>query len=119
MFTIDPNSPAAPFEQLRRQILDAVSSGAITPNTRLPPVRQIAADLGIAANTAARTYRELEQEGIIETHGRNGTFVSAHGSPAQRRAQAAAAEYVALIHKLNLNTDDALKYVSNALSSQQ
>ncbi len=43
---------------------------------RLPPVRQLAADLGLANGTVARAYRILEEADILETRGRKGTFVA-------------------------------------------
>jgi DNA-binding transcriptional MocR family regulator len=48
----------------------------LPPGTRLPPVRRLAGDLGLAPNTIARAYRELERDGYIETGGRHGTYVA-------------------------------------------
>ena len=49
--------------------------------------------LGLAANTVAKAYRALEQDEVIETRGRNGSFVSASGDSTHRQAQLAAAAY--------------------------
>ena len=49
--------------------------GALAPGSPLPPVRQLAQELGVAANTVAAAYRELRQRGVIETAGRNGTRI--------------------------------------------
>jgi DNA-binding transcriptional regulator YhcF (GntR family) len=73
---IDTSSSVPPFEQLRSQIAGLVARGDLAPGTRLATVRQLAADLGLAANTVARAYRELEADGVISTHGRRGTFVN-------------------------------------------
>ena len=73
--TIDAKMAMAPFEQVRTQIAAAIAQGRLAPGTKLPTVRQLAADLGLAANTVARAYRELEADEIIATHGRRGTFV--------------------------------------------
>ena len=73
---IDPAATVAPFEQLRRQLADRISGGELLPGTKLPTVRALAAELGIAANTVARTYRELEATGLLRTAGRSGTFVA-------------------------------------------
>lgn len=75
LLRIDPSSVVAPFEQLRGQIVRLVAGGELTPGTKLPPVRQLATDLGLAANTVARSYRELEADGVVVTAGRRGTFV--------------------------------------------
>jgi DNA-binding transcriptional regulator YhcF (GntR family) len=115
MVAVDPGSNVPPFEQLRVQILHQVTSGELAPETRLPTVRQLAGDLGVAANTVARTYRELERAGIIETRGRHGTFVSTHGDPAHRQAQKAAAAFAEQIRNLKLSTEEAIALVVSAL----
>ena len=73
MITIDSASPVPPFEQLRGGLVDAISSGELAAGQRLPTVRRLADDLGLAPGTVARAYRELEASGVIETRGRNGT----------------------------------------------
>jgi DNA-binding transcriptional regulator YhcF (GntR family) len=78
-------------------------------------VRRLAADLGLAPNTVARSYRELEADGIIETRGRRGSFVTASGDSAQRLAQAAAREYAERIRELGIGPDEGLGYVRGAL----
>lgn len=55
------------FDQLRTQVIDGVRAGALPPGTRLPTVRDLAGQLGVAANTVARAYRELESAAIVET----------------------------------------------------
>jgi DNA-binding transcriptional regulator YhcF (GntR family) len=75
-YSIDPASTVAPFEQLRAQVAARVASGDLPAGTRLPTVRQLAADLGLAVNTVARAYRELESDGVVATQGRRGTIVS-------------------------------------------
>ena len=118
--TIDADSATAPFEQVRTQIASAVAQGQLTPGTRLPTVRRLAADLGLAANTVARAYRELEGDSVIATHGRAGTFVrsqlldepSGHAGPADL-ARAAATEYVHTARQLGLNSQEAARLVQN------
>ena len=72
---IQTNAPEPVYEQIVRQIHDAVKSGRLTPATPLPTVRQLAGDLVINRNTVARAYRILEEPGVILTAGRKGTFV--------------------------------------------
>ncbi|RKO25494.1 GntR family transcriptional regulator [Pseudarthrobacter phenanthrenivorans] len=57
--TVDLHSPTPPYEQIRSQI-SSLASGTLVPGSRLPTVRSLAADLGIAAGTVARAYKELE-----------------------------------------------------------
>jgi DNA-binding transcriptional regulator YhcF (GntR family) len=74
--SVNLGSATPPYEQIRAQISSLIALGALAPGTRLPTVRSLAADLGIAAGTVARAYRELEQAGLIETRRRNGTVVA-------------------------------------------
>lgn len=118
MLAVDPKSATPPFEQLRVQFRDLVASGELAPGTRLPTVRRLAQDLDLAPNTVARTYRELESEGIIETRGRNGSFVSSHGEPIERQAQDAAAAFAQRIHSLGYDLDRAIELAAAALRGQ-
>lgn len=73
---IDTNSPIPPYRQLVDQVLRLVSSARLPVGQRLPTVRQLAGDLGLANGTVARAYRLLEEAGVVETRGRRGTFVA-------------------------------------------
>ncbi len=122
--TVDPASGTPPFEQLRRQVAAMVAEGTLSPGSRMPTVRRLAADLGLAANTVARAYRELETDGVIATHGRKGTFVSSavidHDTSPDRttgeRARAAADAYVASVRALGLGVTEATRLVELAWS---
>jgi GntR family transcriptional regulator len=69
------NAPEPVYEQIVRQIHDAVKSGKLKPDAPLPTVRQLAGDLRLNRNTVARAYKLLEDQGVILTAGRKGTFV--------------------------------------------
>ena len=86
VITVDLSSPTPPYEQIRSQIETMVVHGTLPPGERLPTVRQLAADLGIASGTVARAYRDLEARGVVVTEGRRGTVVA----PAVPAAHAAA-----------------------------
>jgi GntR family transcriptional regulator len=75
ILSVDPDSPVPPYEQIRSQISSMVASGILPGGTRLPPIRQLADDLGLAGGTVARAYHELEDTGVLVTRGRHGTFV--------------------------------------------
>lgn len=89
IIVIDQVSVIPPFEQLRQQLTTMIVGGALPAGHRLPSVRQLASDLGLANGTVARTYRELESEGLVTTNGRHGTQVNATGKvpSAERRAR--------------------------------
>ena len=119
--TIDSATATAPFEQVRTQIASAVAEGRLDAGTKLPTVRQLAANLGLAANTVARAYRELEADAVIATHGRRGSFVrsefvdqSADHTNSADTARAAAADYVLTVRRLGLSSPEALRLVENA-----
>ena len=78
--SIDITSAVPPFEQVRSQLAALISAGVLTPGTRLPTVRDLAADLGIAVGTVTRAYRELEILGLVTSRRRIGTVV-AEGAP--------------------------------------
>ncbi len=94
LLRLDPDSAVPPFEQLRTQVAAMVATGELTPGQKLPTVRQLATDLGLAVNTVARAYRELEADQIISTQGRRGTFIhsAALDEPAGSGVAAAARE---------------------------
>ena len=73
--TVHVNAPEPVYEQIVRQIHDAVKSGKLKPDAALPTVRQLAGDLRLNRNTVARAYKLLEDQGVILTAGRKGTFV--------------------------------------------
>lgn len=110
---IDPQSGRPPFDQIRMQIIDAIRAGTLPPGTRLPTVRELAGELGLAVNTVARAYRELEAADIVETRGRHGTFV-ARVDPADAAMAAAARVYLDVAHGLGLGKVDAVRYLDAA-----
>jgi len=114
VFHVDPESSVTLYEQLRTQILEQVRSGELIAGTKLPPVRQLADTLGVAPYTVARVYRLLEQDGVLETRGRNGTVVSAQDSP-EASLQLAASEYADRARRLGIPADRAIDYITAAL----
>ena len=118
--TVDPRSAVPPFEQIRGQIASLVSAGTLRPGDRLPPVRQLAADLGLAVGTVNRAYRELEAEGIVITRRRTGTHITEAVKPrnADEAAQLlndAARAYVRAALGLGVTGEAALGAVAEAV----
>jgi DNA-binding transcriptional MocR family regulator len=62
-------------EAIASDVEAAISSGALTPGAELPPIRELASQLGVNANTVAAAYRLLRERGAVETAGRRGTRV--------------------------------------------
>jgi DNA-binding transcriptional regulator YhcF (GntR family) len=107
---VDATSAEAPYEQVRRQIAQGATDGTLPAGHKLPTVRALAAELGIAANTAAKAYRALEADGVIETRGRNGTFVATRHAP-DGATDDAARTYALLARRQGLSRDEALRLV--------
>jgi DNA-binding transcriptional regulator YhcF (GntR family) len=112
---IDSSNTTPVFEQLRMQILGLVRSGDLIAGTKIPTVRGLAEELKIAPNTVAKTYRELEQQGIIETRGRSGSFVASGGDPSRDIAARAATEFVRTVRSIGLDDDQARSFLESAL----
>jgi len=116
--SIDHDSTVPPFEQLRSQVATAVARGDLPPGTRLGTVRQTAADLGLAVNTVARAYRELEADGVVVTRGRQGTFVRSGvldgTSDGGAAAHSAASDYVHVVRRAGLTRAEAVRLVEEA-----
>lgn len=106
MFRIDPHASVPPYDQLKQAVIADVDAGKLAAGTKLPTVRALAAELGLAPNTVARAYRELEALGVLDTRGRSGTFVSGDG--VERAAREAAAAYLARLADLGLTRADAI-----------
>jgi len=112
---IDADSAVPPYEQVRLRIAELAAGGVLAAGAKLPPVRQLAAELGLAANTVARSYRELEQAGLVETRGRAGTLVTARAARTPAAAQQAARRYAEQATALGLSPQAALELVRAAL----
>ena len=110
---VDPQSSVPPYDQVRQQVGDLVARGSLVAGDRLPTVRALAGELGLAVNTVARAYRELESAGVIETRGRAGSFVT--GDEVHSSAKQAAAEYADRVRALGLSPEDAIALVGRAL----
>ncbi|HEU4756690.1 MAG TPA: GntR family transcriptional regulator [Agromyces sp.] len=117
-FTVDADSGTPPYEQLRMQVVDAVRDGRLAAGARLPTVRALADEIGLAVNTVAKAYKELEADGVVEGRGRNGTFVRATGDPVEQALQAAASAYADAVTRLSVRTDAAVAAVERALRAR-
>ena len=116
LIPLDPGASEPPYEQLRRQIAVRAATGELPAGTRLPTVRALAAELGLAVNTVAKTYRALETDGVVITEGRRGTFVSPRAAARREEAAEAAAAYVAAARRLGLGLTEATLLVERAWS---
>ena len=112
---VDTASPVPAYEQLRGQLAALIGSGQLPEGHRLPTIRQLSADLGLAPGTVARVYRELENEGFVSSRVRHGTVVAAapraSASAVRDQVGDAAGAYAATARRLGLSIDDAVAAV--------
>jgi len=74
--TLSPSHPDPMYKQVTDQIKDAVASGDLKPNDRLPSVRELSEALNVSAITIKRAYADLETDGYILTRAGLGSFVA-------------------------------------------
>lgn len=116
MITLEPDHPSGPAEQIRAQLTGLIQSGELAAETQLPPVRQLAGDLRVAAGTVAKAYKELEAAGLVRTARAKGTRVNA----GQMLANPMLGETRKLVQQaqgLNLSLDELQKLVATAWRS--
>lgn len=114
--TIDLASGAPPYEQIREQIAGLVAAGHLSPGDRLPTVRDLAADLGVAVGTVRRAYTELEAGGVVSSRPRHGTVVTAHSDESRAAIRLAARELVRQAREAGLSDTEILDVVRGSLT---
>jgi DNA-binding transcriptional regulator YhcF (GntR family) len=116
---LDPGSTVPPYEQLRSAVAGQVADGTLPAGTRLPTVRALAADLGLAVNTVAKAYRALETDGVIETRGRAGTFVASTAlAGVSEEVERLAADFTLAARRAGLTAPEAVSLVQRAWESR-
>ncbi|MFC7491073.1 MULTISPECIES: GntR family transcriptional regulator [unclassified Knoellia] len=114
VITVDVSAPEPPYEQVRAQLAGLIARGALAEGDRLPTVRALAADLGIAVNTVARAYKELEAEGLVTTGRRAGTTVAPGGHATDTALHRSAAAYALSAARAGLSESAAVDLVRAA-----
>lgn len=83
-FRLEPASGVPPYLQLVQQVRQSLVLGLLQVGDRLPPVKDVVADLAINPNTVAKAYRHLEHEGLVTGRPGQGTFVTDSPAPQGR-----------------------------------
>ena len=97
---VDLESPVPPYEQIRSQVSTLASTGILEPGDRLPTIRALASDLGVAPGTVARAYKELETEGTVTALRRRGTVIAQRSFPPAAEPALVPAEVRAAVGQL-------------------
>ncbi|HEY5256753.1 MAG TPA: GntR family transcriptional regulator [Candidatus Baltobacteraceae bacterium] len=88
LIRVDADLTVPPYQQIAEQLRGAIQRGDVQIGASLPTVRQLAGDLGVAPNTVARAYAQLQEDGLLIGDGRRGTLVAGPIPAASRRARA-------------------------------
>jgi DNA-binding transcriptional regulator YhcF (GntR family) len=120
---VRPESPIPPYEQIRAQVATMAASGVLPAGHRLPSIRQLAGDLGLAPGTVARAYRELETAGVVVSRVGRGTVIAsrvrAMSEAARRRRLAdAARSYVDNARRIGASDRETLAMVRELLAAE-
>jgi GntR family transcriptional regulator len=117
--SVDVTSPTPPYEQIRAQIAIHIHSGRLLDGARLPTMRALAADLGVAVGTVARAYRELEAAGLVASRRRTGTVVTSPPSAPTppSSVQEAALELAHQAARAGLDGETTLAVLRSALAT--
>ena len=113
--TVDGSVHEPPYEQIRAQLADLIARGNLAEGDRLPTVRALAGDLGVAVNTVARAYKELEAEGLVTTNRRAGTVVAGGGHATDVALHRSAAAYAESVTRAGVSESAAIDLVRAAL----
>ncbi|WP_159565977.1 PLP-dependent aminotransferase family protein [Budvicia diplopodorum] len=76
--SINTAHPLPVYRQIYLRLKEAIIAGNLKPGERLPSMRVLASDLGLARGTVENAYAMLIGEGYLESHGQSGTRVSSH-----------------------------------------
>ncbi|WP_104191362.1 GntR family transcriptional regulator [Cryobacterium sp. Y82] len=107
MITLSGSAP--PTEQIRDQIRGLIASGRLAADERLPSVRQLAKDLGVAPGTVAKAYKALEAEGYLTARTGGGTRVGRNATTIPRPVLETARQLAATSIQAGIGMDDTIR----------
>ena len=108
---IDRDEPVELYQQVAAEIRRAIADGEAKPGERLPPARDLAAVLGVNANTVLRALRELRDEGLLEF--RRGRGVTVAGTPERGALVARARELVRFARQHGYRVDELIRIIED------
>ncbi len=108
---IDRDDPTLVFEQVAAEIRRAILDGEAKPGERLPPAKDLAAELGVNTNTVLRSLRLLRDEGLLEF--RRGRGVTVAGTPERTAVLDKARELIALARRHGYARDELMRMLES------
>jgi DNA-binding transcriptional regulator YhcF (GntR family) len=106
---VDRQDPTELYEQVAAEIRRAIAEGEAKPGERLPPARDLAAELGVNTNTVLRALRELRDEGLLEF--RRGRGITVSGTPEKSAVISQAKDLVAFARRRGYRVDELVEIV--------
>ncbi|WP_235503688.1 MULTISPECIES: GntR family transcriptional regulator [Micrococcales] len=116
-FALSTTNRVPPYAQLRRRLVEARHTGELESGTRIPPVRKLAAALGLASNTVAKAYKELEASGVVETKGRAGSYIRPK-STVENKALRLTRKYLTSLAEIGIYGDEAEAFLRRVLDEE-
>ncbi|KIC55903.1 hypothetical protein RM53_14425 [Brevundimonas nasdae] len=111
LFALPPADGRPIYLQIMDEVRRMIAVDVLGPDTPLPSVRQLAADLRVNPNTVAQAYRELERDGVVYVRRGQGTFVRGSAATGDlKRTQALVVAERALLdaHRNGLTAEDLI-----------
>lgn len=117
--TIDETDRRPIYQQVVDEIKALIAAGELAQGSSLPPVRQVAADLGVNLNTIAFAYRELQKAGLIKVRHGAGAIVIAQivQQDGEERLKAKLMPALTDLILSGLTRAEVMSLVSNALNT--
>jgi GntR family transcriptional regulator len=108
---IDRSESTAVFEQVAGEIRRAILDGEAKAGERLPPAKDLAAELGVNTNTVLRALRALREEGLLEF--RRGRGVSVSGTPERTAVLQQARELLETARRHGYRREELLRMIQS------
>jgi len=108
---VDRSGSTLMFEQVAAEIRRAILDGEAKPGERLPPAKDLAAELGVNSNTVLRSLRLLRDEGLLEF--RRGRGVTIAGTPERTAVVAKACELIEVARQHGYRRDELLRIIES------
>jgi GntR family transcriptional regulator len=108
---IDRADSTRVFEQVAAEIRRAILDGEARPGERLPPAKDLAAELGVNTNTVLRSLRVLRDEGLLEF--RRGRGVTVAGTPERTAVLDKARELIEVARRHGYRRDELVRMIES------
>ena len=108
---VSKSDPTDLYEQVAAEIRRAIADGEAKPGERLPPARDLAAELGVNTNTVLRSLRLLRDEGLLEF--RRGRGISVAGTPERGAVVQKARDLVEFARRHGYRTDELVAIIED------